>query len=64
MEKNQFPASNYESVNVSCLTAGSLRIRETLSSLRGEIPSAIHAEAARLTANAERGIADVYRQVA
>ena len=55
---------SFEDLTRLCLSFGCRRIRETLSSFKDEIPPAVRVEAARMIANAERGIADAYRQVA
>lgn len=55
---------SFEDITHLCLSFGGRRVRETLSLSADEIPPAVHAEAARMIANAERGIADAYRQVA
>jgi hypothetical protein len=55
---------SFEDLTRLCLSFGSHRIRETLSSFMDEIPPVVGAEAARMITNAERGINDAYRQVA
>ncbi len=54
---------SFEDIARLCLSFGGRRVRETMSLSAAEIPPAVRAEAARMIANAERGIIDAYRQI-